>query len=40
MSNVFFLNISAPFWALVAGAAVSVLNEKVTRSSATESAGS
>ena len=35
MSNVFFLNISAPFWALVAGAAISMLNEKVTRTSAT-----
>ncbi|MFZ5965147.1 benzoate/H(+) symporter BenE family transporter [Thalassococcus sp. BH17M4-6] len=33
--NVSFLNIRTPFWALVAGAAVSVLNEKATRSSAT-----
>ena len=29
MSNVTFLSISAPFWALVAGAAVSILNERV-----------
>ena len=32
MSNVSFLSISAPFWALVAGAAVSVLNERAVKS--------
>ncbi len=40
MSNVSFLSISAPFWALVAGAAVSVLNERVVRSPAVGSAAS
>ena len=32
MSNISILNISAPFWALAAGAAVSVLIEKVPAS--------
>jgi len=40
MSNVSFLSISAPFWALVAGSAVSVLNERVVRSPAVGSTAS
>lgn len=38
MSNVTFLSISAPFWALVAGAAVSMLNERIRPSPAANQA--